>query len=81
MDVDAMSIEHRNELMKKGACFKCEEPGHLAKDCKNGYKNKGRTQNSYQTKRTSPKEVAALLAAMTEEERDECFDFAEKQDF
>ena len=33
MDVDAMSIEERNELMKKGACFRCKKPGHLSKDC------------------------------------------------
>ena len=33
MDVDAMSIEERNKLMKKGACFRCKKPGHLSKDC------------------------------------------------
>ena len=28
MDVDAMSFEERDSLMKKGACFKCKKPGH-----------------------------------------------------
>ena len=32
MDVDAMATEKRTALMRKGACFICEEPGHLAKD-------------------------------------------------
>jgi len=32
MDVDAMSAGKRNYLMKKGACFICEEPGHRAKE-------------------------------------------------
>ena len=30
MDIDVMSIEKRAALMRKGACFICEEPGHLA---------------------------------------------------
>jgi zinc knuckle protein len=33
MDVDALSIEKRDEMMKKGLCFKCEKPGHLSRDC------------------------------------------------
>ena len=30
MDIDAMSMEKRAALMRKGACFICKEPGHLA---------------------------------------------------
>ena len=30
MDIDAMSMEKRTALMRKGACFICKEPGHLA---------------------------------------------------
>lgn len=32
MDIDRLSPEKRAALMKKGACFKCEETGHMAKD-------------------------------------------------
>jgi hypothetical protein len=32
MDVDTMSTGKRNYLMKKGACFICEEPGRRAKE-------------------------------------------------
>ena len=33
MDIDGMTAGKRAYLMKKGACFKCEKPGHLARDC------------------------------------------------
>ena len=33
MDIDAMSVEKREGLMKAGKCFYCEEHGHMAKDC------------------------------------------------
>ncbi|KAJ6524991.1 hypothetical protein B0H19DRAFT_900981, partial [Mycena capillaripes] len=28
-----MSAERRNELLAKGLCFTCEEPGHLSRNC------------------------------------------------
>src|SRR6201996_4306987 len=31
-----MSAERRNEFLAKGLCFKCEEQGHLARDCPKG---------------------------------------------
>ena len=34
MDIDAMTTEERDSLMKKGACFICKKPGHRAHDCK-----------------------------------------------
>ena len=34
MEIDAMTAEKRTFLMKQGLCFKCEEWGHLARDCK-----------------------------------------------
>ena len=44
MDVDAMTTEKRNALMKKGACFICEETGHLAREHKEYMeKKKGKT--------------------------------------
>ena len=33
MDIDAMTIEQRNEMMRKGLCFICEKPGHLGRNC------------------------------------------------
>ena len=34
MDIDSMTVNKRTELMRKGACFKCKEIGHLSQDCK-----------------------------------------------
>ena len=33
MDIDGMSVEKREGLMKAGKCFYCEEHGHMAKEC------------------------------------------------
>ena len=33
MDVDALTMEQRNEAMKKGLCFGCGKQGHLSRDC------------------------------------------------
>ena len=36
MDIDQLSIEERNHLMKEGRCFKCKKTGHMSKDCMPG---------------------------------------------
>ena len=33
MDIDAMTIEKKDKLMKARKCFYCEQNRHLAKDC------------------------------------------------
>jgi Ty3 transposon capsid-like protein/Zinc knuckle len=33
MDIDAFTLEKRNEMMRKGLCFGCGEQGHLSRDC------------------------------------------------
>jgi len=32
MDIDRMSIDERNEYMKKGLCFRCGQTGHMSRD-------------------------------------------------
>jgi hypothetical protein len=39
MDVDRLTIEERNDLMKRGACFFCKKEGHMAIDCQKKKKN------------------------------------------
>ena len=34
MDIDSLSVEERNRLMKDGKCFICQKTGHMAKDHK-----------------------------------------------
>src|SRR5271155_4260701 len=34
MDIDSLSVDKRNRLMKDGKCFICQKTGHMAKDHK-----------------------------------------------
>ena len=46
MDIDRLTIEERNEYMKKGKCFKCGQTGHMSRDhVTNPEFNKGNTSN------------------------------------
>jgi hypothetical protein len=54
MQVDAMTNEKRTALMKKGACFICEEPGHLARDCKKKKKKAAKKINATETSSKKP---------------------------
>jgi hypothetical protein len=49
MDIDSLSIEERNRLMKDGKCFICQKTGHMAKD----YKKNDLSQK--QTREEAPK--------------------------
>jgi len=63
MDVDAMTVKERDDLMKKGACFYCKQVGHVARNCsKRVMKTPVR---SIPVAATS----TATITAMTEEEK------------
>lgn len=79
MDVDYMSTEERNDLMKRGACFNCKTVGHLSKDCPNRKKKftppqkmKGKELHAH---------VRALLAEMEDQDKEEFFEDAAKEGF
>lgn len=86
MDVDTMSVERRDECMKKGLCFGCGEQGHLSKDCpKKKRKQIVERPKIEEKKKMNPKElyahVRALTAMMDEKEKEEFYDEAEKEGF
>jgi Zinc knuckle len=33
MDVDTLTMEEREMLLRQGKCFRCKKAGHMAKDC------------------------------------------------
>lgn len=71
MDIDQMSTEKRAALMKKGACFICEEPGHLARDHKDYVKKKESgnfRRNTPTPQKKDIKEIHALLQGLSSEE-------------
>ena len=72
MDIDAMSTEKRITLMKKGACFICEKPGHMARD-HNEYVKKTRKESARGTtsspqKKRNINEIHALLQGLSTKE-------------
>jgi len=81
MDVDSMTIEERHDLMRKGACFFCKQPGHIATNCPK--KKKKKNLGYYKTyeqkddplKKPKEKNFKAYIRALTEEEKTE---FAEE---
>ena len=83
MDVDSMSIEEQNELMKKGACFRCKKTEHLSKDCLTRNKVTGTTQEVQ--KKMTPKEmykhIQSLTAQLNNGEKMEFFKEAEEEGF
>jgi len=85
MDIDALALEKRNEMMKKGLCFGCGKPGHLNRDCPD--KKKSATYSTYipLTKKMGAKElythIRSLTALLNEDEKDEFFKEAEEEGF
>ena len=80
MDIDAMLMEKKAALMRKGACFICKETGCLAQDHK-----KQMEKGSDLPQKMKGKElhapIRALLAQMKEDDKEEFFADAEKQGF
>jgi hypothetical protein len=71
MDVDRLTVEERNTLMKEGKCFKCRQFGHLSRDCKTGGQQQQQTkppQKKWNGKGAAA-HLRALVATMDEDEK------------
>ena len=83
MDVDALTIEQRDEMMRKGQCFGCGKQGHLSRNCPD--KKKTILNNNDMQKKMKGKELHAhirsLTALMDEEEKEKFYDEAEEKGF
>ena len=68
MDVDRLTVEERNHLMKEGRCFCCKERGHTARE----HDKEGNPPN-YNKKKWTRKDAAthiqAIIAEMDEEDK------------
>lgn len=70
MDIDVMTTDKRTSLMKQGLCFRCEEKGHLARDCKKAKKNAPPQKRNIQ-------DIHAVLATLNKEEKKELLSLQE----
>ena len=81
MDIDAITLEERNQMIKNGQCFYCREKGHRAKECSKKPKKNDSTSTTTNQKK-SPKEMARhirnLLAQYSPEEELEIMNAAEE---
>ena len=78
MDVDAMTTEERDSLMKKGACFIYKKPGHWARNCEerksNGKKtanNPNPSNNNNLPKLWNIRKIHTVLQGLSKEEKEE----------
>ena len=84
MDVDAMTTQERENIMRKGLCFGCKEPGHISRNCPK--KNQGRTpppplpQKKWKGKELHA-HIKALIAQMEDDDANTFFEEAAKEGF
>jgi hypothetical protein len=84
MDIDRLTIEERDKLLKEGKCFRCRRTGHRANECpeENDDKKKGKeVPKKKMNRRGLHAHVWALFKEMTEEDRDEFLKGAKEAGF
>ena len=84
MDVDTITADKQTQLMKNGSCFKCEKPGHRAKECPEKRNQNTNTNRNPTLQKTSIKDtyrnIRTLLAQHSPEEEEEIMKMAEEID-
>jgi Zinc knuckle len=74
MDVDRLTIEEQDKLLKEGRCFRCQKTGHWANECPEIDDDKKKCKEVPKKKmngRELHAHVWALFKEMTEKDRDE----------
>jgi hypothetical protein len=84
MDVNRLTVDERNKLMKEEKCFKCRSTGYRANKCPENNDDKKKGKEVLKKKmngRELHAHVQALFKKMTEEDRDEFLKGAEEAGF
>ena len=69
LDVDMLTFEERQTLMKQGKCFKCRKTGHRAADCPD--KTDKKRKKKEEPQKTDPvKNAFATIRALTKDKRE-----------
>jgi hypothetical protein len=74
MDVNRLTINECNKLLKEGRCFGCRNTGHWAKKCPEDNNNNKKAKEVPKKKMNGRElyaHVRALFKEMTEKNRDE----------
>ena len=81
MDVDAMTIEERDKLMREGKCFKCKQPGHISANCPTKVSVPKKETPKRLTGRELHTHIRGLFKDMSYEEKEEFLKEAEQEGF
>jgi Zinc knuckle len=84
MDIDRLTVEERDKLLKEGKCFRCRKTGHRANKCPDNDDDKKKGKEVHKKTingRELHAHVRALFKEMTEEDRDEFLKGAEEAGF
>jgi hypothetical protein len=71
MDIDTMTTDKRAYLMKKGACFICEKPGHRAKDHDDFERDEKKKGKGKAPQKTDIRAIHALFQGLSKAEKQE----------
>jgi hypothetical protein len=85
MDVNRLTADKQNKLMKEERCFKCRNTRHWANECPEDKKNKKKRAKKEPRKKINGQElhahVHALFKDMTDKDREEFLKGAEEAGF
>ena len=85
MDVDAMTAQEREDIMRKGLCFFCKKPGHISKFCPDKGQGRSPPPPTQAPRKWKGKElhthIKALVAQMEADDVNEFFEESAKEGF
>jgi Zinc knuckle len=84
MNIDRLTVEEWDKLLKEGKCFRCRRTGHQANECpedKDDKKKAKKTPKKKMNGRELHAHIQALFKEMMEEDRDEFLKGAEEAGF
>ena len=73
MDIDALTPERRQEFLRKGLCYNCQERGHIARECPKPHRkyspnaSQPSTSSTTTTTKRNGKELARYIRTLVDD--------------